>query len=110
MAELEQIKNIIYNQTSNKILTNKNETDFQEKNSKNMNKQYLSNKRERFKRLAEYRTNEILKRLKILGNCANRSAYEYTEEDINKIFSEIERKLKEVKAKFYFPKMKEFKL
>lgn len=68
-------------------------------------------KRERFKKLAVYRTNEVLKRLKILGNCANRSAYDYTEEEVSKIFSEIERKVKEIKAKFYFPnKNREFKL
>lgn len=68
-------------------------------------------KRERFKKLAVYRTNEVLKRLKILGNCANRSAYDYTEEEVNKIFSEIERKVREIKAKFHFPnKNKEFKL
>ena len=68
------------------------------------------NKRERFKRLGAYRTNEVLKRLKVLGNCSNRSAYEYTEEEINKIFSEIERSVKETKAKFHFNKHKEFKL
>ncbi len=68
------------------------------------------NKRERFKRLATLRTNVVLNRLKILGNCANRSAYEYTEEEINKIFSEIEHRVKEVKAKFHFPKRREFKL
>lgn len=75
----------------------------------NMNKQQ-NNKRERFQRLATQRTNSVLKRLKVLGNCSNRSAYDYTEEEINKIFSEIERKAKEVKAKFHFPKNKEFKL
>ena len=67
-------------------------------------------KRERFKRLATQRTNIVLKRLKVLGNCANRSAYSYTEEDINKIFSEIERRVRETKSKFHFPKNKEFKL
>ncbi len=67
-------------------------------------------KDERFKRLGSYRTNEVLKRLKILGNCSNRSAYEYTEEEINRIFYEIERRVRETKAKFYFPKDKEFKL
>lgn len=68
-------------------------------------------KRERFKKLAVYRTNEVLKRLKILGNCANRSAYDYTEDEVNRIFSEIEKKLREIKSKFYFPdKEKEFKL
>jgi hypothetical protein len=71
----------------------------------------MDNKKIRFKKLAEYRTNEVLKRLKILGNCANRSAYEYTEEEIGRIFSEIERKVKEVKIKFHFPKSGEkFKL
>lgn len=67
-------------------------------------------KRERFKRLATLRTNAVLRRLKVLGNCSNRSAYEYSEEEVNKIFSEIERKVREVKAKFHFPKNKEFKL
>lgn len=67
-------------------------------------------KRERFKRLATYRTNEVLKKLKILGHCANRSAYSYTEEEIDKIFSAIEKKVKEIKAKFHFPKKEEFKL
>jgi hypothetical protein len=67
--------------------------------------------REKFKRLATLRTNEVLKRLKILGNCANRYAYDYTEEDVEKIFMAIEKKVREVKSMFYFPKGKEeFKL
>lgn len=66
--------------------------------------------RDRFKRLAILRTNEILKRLKILGNCANRQIYEYSEKDIEAIFSAIERKVKEVKTKFYFSKEEKFKL
>jgi len=65
---------------------------------------------ERFKRLATLRTNTVLRRLKVLGNCANRQAYQYTEEDVDKIFYEIEHKLKEVKAKFHFPKNREFRL
>ena len=68
------------------------------------------NNRERFKRLASLRTNTVLKRLKVLGNCSNRHIYEYTEDDIDKIFSEIEKKVKEVKAKFHFPKNREFHL
>lgn len=67
-------------------------------------------KTERFKRLATRRTNIVLKRLKVLGNCSNRSAYFYTEEDVNKIFSEIERQVREIKSKFHFPKNKEFRL
>ena len=67
-------------------------------------------KRERFKRLAAQRTNATLQKLKVLGNSSNRSAYDYTEDEINKIFAELERRVKETKAKFHFPKNKEFRL
>lgn len=70
----------------------------------------IEQKRERFIRLASQRTNSVMKKLKILGNCANRSAYQYTEEEVNKIFSEIEKQLRETKSKFHFPANKEFKL
>lgn len=70
----------------------------------------MDQKRERFKRLATYRTNEVLRKLKILGNCANRSAYEYTEEEVNKIFSEIDKMVRNVKTKFHYLKREEFKL
>jgi len=65
---------------------------------------------QRFKRLATSRTNTILKKLKILGNCANRQVYSYTEKEIDKIFSTIEQQLKEVRAKFHFIKEEKFKL
>jgi hypothetical protein len=65
---------------------------------------------ERFRRLATTRTNEVLRRLKILGNCSNRQVYSYSERDIEKIFSAIERKLKETRAKFYSTKDENFRL
>ena len=65
---------------------------------------------ERFKRLASKRTNEILEKIRILGNCSNKSSYEYTEDDINKIFSGIEKYLKLTKAKFLSGKIEKFKL
>ena len=67
-------------------------------------------KKERFRRLASQRTNAVLNKLKILSNCSNRSAYDYTEEEISKIFSEIEKCVRKAKAKFHFSKNKEFKL
>lgn len=67
-------------------------------------------KKERFKRLATTRTNEVIKRLRILGNCSNRYVYEYTDDDIKKIFSAIDSTLSEIKKKFYVPKENEFKL
>ena len=68
------------------------------------------NRRERFKRLATTRTNAVLQKLKVLGNCANRQAYEYSEEEIEKIFSTIDKYLKSLKSKFHFPKEEKFKL
>jgi hypothetical protein len=61
-----------------------------------------NDRKSNFKRLAEARTNEVLRRLKILGNCANRSNYDYTEAEVDKIFGEIEKKVKEMKSKFTF--------
>lgn len=55
---------------------------------------------DRFKRLATRRTNATLDKLRLLGNLSNKSNYEYTEEDIKKIFSAIDEDLKRVKAKF----------
>jgi len=67
-------------------------------------------KREKFLRLATQRTKEVLSRLRILGNCSNRQVYEYSEADVDKIFSAIDKQLRDVKAKFHFPKKEEFKL
>ncbi|MCD6452940.1 MAG: hypothetical protein J7K77_01460 [Dehalococcoidales bacterium] len=65
---------------------------------------------ERFKRIAELRTNAVLDRLRILGNLSNRQMYSYSEEDIDKIFSAITKQIKEVRAKFNSRKGERFKL
>jgi len=65
---------------------------------------------ERFKRIAAKRTNDILEKIRILGNCSNKSSYEYTEEEVNKIFSEIEKQLKLTRAKFLTGKRERFRL
>lgn len=57
-------------------------------------------KRERFLRIAENRTNRILEDLRLLGNCANTNNYEYSDEDVNKIFNAIEKDLRIQKSKF----------
>lgn len=66
--------------------------------------------RERFRRLGTFRTNAVLQRLKVLGNCANRQNYEYDEKEVDKIFSEIDKRVKEIKSKFHFQKNNDFKL
>jgi hypothetical protein len=65
---------------------------------------------QRFKRLATHRTNEVLDRLRVLGHCANRQNYAYSQEQVNKIFAAIEKQLKEVRAKFHYSREQRFKL
>ena len=57
-------------------------------------------KRERLVRLAETRTNKIINMVQLLGNCSNISAYEYTDADVEQIFSAIETSVREAKKKF----------
>ena len=57
-------------------------------------------KREKFVRLAEARTNKIIDMLQLLGNCSNSSVYDYSQEDVDKIFSAIESEVKEARKKF----------
>jgi len=65
---------------------------------------------ERFKRVAEARTNAVLNKLRILGNLSNRQRYGYSDKDISKIFSTINRRVREVRAKFDSKKERDFKL
>lgn len=65
---------------------------------------------DRFKRLATQRTNAILDKLRLLGNLSNKSNYEYSEEDIRKIFLAIEVQLRTMKTKFTGTSKNAFKL
>lgn len=60
----------------------------------------METKRDKFVRLAEARTNKIIDLIRLLGNCSNKSNYDYTDADIQKIFSTIEKELKNTKTKF----------
>lgn len=67
-------------------------------------------KQERFRRLATQRTNTVLHRLQILGHCANPQLYDYSEQDVRKIFRAIESEVKAVKAKFTNSSKSQFSL
>jgi hypothetical protein len=58
---------------------------------------------EKFKRIATLRTQRLLEDLRLLGNCSNVGLYEYTEEDVNKIFSTIDKEMKRVRSLFSKP-------
>ena len=57
-------------------------------------------RRERFVRIGEARTNKLIQMIRLLGNCSNKSAYEYSSDEVRKIFSTIEKELRSAKAKF----------
>lgn len=69
-------------------------------------------KSDKFVRIAEARTNKIIGMIKLLGNCSNKNTYEYSKEDIKKIFGAIEDELKVAKMRFeaYEASDKGFKL
>ena len=60
----------------------------------------MSKSRENFVRLAENRTNKILKDLDVLSNLSNRTNYSYSDEDIRKIFAVVNAKTKNCERLF----------
>lgn len=62
---------------------------------------------ERFKKVASRRVQEILNKLRLLRNCANKANYSYTNEQVRKIISTIEEEWKKVKIEFSKHKPKE---
>lgn len=60
----------------------------------------MRNKREKFVELAEARVSRTLKDLQLVGNLSNRSAYEFTEADVKKIFAALQKGLESAKARF----------
>ena len=69
-----------------------------------------SERRERFKRVAEARTNKIIKLIQLLSNCSNRSAYAYEDSEIRQIFSAIEAEVRAARTKFNERKENKFSL
>jgi hypothetical protein len=54
-------------------------------------------KRQRFEKVASNRVQKIIDFTRLLGNCANRNNYEYYDKDVELMFREISRVLKETK-------------
>ena len=64
-------------------------------------------KAEKFIRLGEYRMNKAIETIGRIGHLANQSAYDYTPEQVEAMFSVLEAKVAEVRAKFKVTKAKE---
>lgn len=58
------------------------------------------NKRDRFEDVAGKRVQYIIDKLALLGNCSNQNNYEYSEEDVRKMFSVIREQLRKTEARF----------
>jgi RNA recognition motif-containing protein len=56
--------------------------------------------REKFVRLANRRVSNALKAIQLIGNLSNKSNYDYTEEDVQKIFKAINEELAACRKKF----------
>ena len=67
-------------------------------------------KEQKFQRLASYRTNLILDDLRKLGSLSNRNNYEYTEEEVKRIFDTITRALRDTKRLFTERAKRDFRL
>lgn len=73
-------------------------------------KRVMETKREKFVRLSELRTNKVMDALRVLGHCANGYVYEYSDDDIEKIFAAIENEVAICKKKFQGVQIQRFKL
>ena len=57
-------------------------------------------KREKFVKLAEARTNKTLNMINLIGNLSNKSLYKYSDEDVTEIFRAIQEELNSAKRRF----------
>jgi hypothetical protein len=60
----------------------------------------MRNKRQKFVELAENRVNRAIKDIRLIGNLANKSAYEYADEDVKKIFRVLSKELEAARSRF----------
>jgi hypothetical protein len=71
--------------------------DVSEKTAKNSTSSV--EKRAKFVELAEKRTKNAIKAIRILAKLGNRHAYEYTEADVRKIASALSKEIEAMKAR-----------
>ncbi|EOB3523578.1 hypothetical protein ACIJEF_001591 [Enterococcus faecalis] len=60
----------------------------------------MESKEEKFIRLAESRTTNVIQKIQLLGNLSNRRNYEYSNKEVNEIFNAIETEIKRAKKLF----------
>jgi hypothetical protein len=60
----------------------------------------MRDKRSRFVELGQARVTKATQMLRLIGNLANPNNYEYSDEDVQKIFSALDAEMKLLKARF----------
>jgi uncharacterized protein YdaT len=60
----------------------------------------MRDKRKKFIDLAEARVNRAIKDIRLIGNLANKAAYDYSDEDSKKIFRALQKELDSAKSRF----------
>jgi hypothetical protein len=60
----------------------------------------MRDKRAKFVQLANQRVNRAIDQIRLVGNLANRNAYDYTDEDYRKIMKALQKSLDRAKARF----------
>lgn len=60
----------------------------------------MRDKRAKFVELVENRVNRAIKDIRLIGNLANRSAYQYTDDDVRRVFRALQREIESAKARF----------
>lgn len=63
--------------------------------------------REKFVRLANKRVGSAIKCIQLIGNLSNRSNYDYTDDDVQKIFRALQQELSVCKKKFEIAQKKQ---
>jgi len=58
--------------------------------------------RVRFEKVASARVQKIINLLNLLGNCSNKNNYDFSEKDVDLMFSEINHTLKNTKNRYDF--------
>ena len=71
-------------------------------------KEKASEKRTKFVELAENRTKNAIKAIRVIGKLGNKNAYSYDESDVQKIVKALNREIDQLKARMCSTGGKEF--
>ena len=60
----------------------------------------MTAKEKKFRELAAKRVNKTIKYIRLIGNLSNRNNYEYSDSDVKKLFSALQKELSDAKKRY----------